>query len=219
MSSEASAAVAPRERCRVSTYSFQQLEAPVGGAGSASELLSSAWIEAEQIRERAREAGEAEGRAAGLAAARTEVDSSIAALAAALGEVAELREQLISQLEHDAAEMALGLSEQVLAGALAVQPERVIDVARNALRRVTDRHRVILVVNPADLEILSESVQTLQSELGGIETCDVQSDRRVGRGGVILRTEAGEIDARVEAGMERAREIVAEVLKGEPDDA
>jgi flagellar biosynthesis/type III secretory pathway protein FliH len=36
---------------------------------------------------------------------------------------------------------------------------------------------------------------------------------------VILRTEAGEIDARLEAGIERAREIVAEVLKGEPDDA
>jgi len=217
MSSEASAAVAPRERGRVSTYSFQQLEAPAGGAGSASDLLSSAWVEAEQIRERAREAGEAEGRAAGLAGARAEVDSSIAALAAALGEVAQLREQLISQLEHDAAEMALGLSEQVLAGALDVQPERVIDVARNALRRVTDRRRVVLLVNPVDLEVISGAVEQLKGELGGIEHCDVQSDRRIDRGGVILRTEAGEIDVSVEAQLERAREIVAETLQGPTD--
>ncbi len=56
----------------------------------------------------------------------------------------------------------------------------------------------MLVVNPDDLEMLSESVQTLQAELGGIETCDVQADRRVGRGGVIVRTDAGEIDARIE---------------------
>ena len=217
MSSEAPPSVAPGERGRVASYSFQQLEAPAGGVGTASDLLSGAWVEAEQIRARARESGEAEGRAQGMAAGRAEVDSSIAALATALAELRQLREQLISELEHDAAEMAFALSEQLLAGALDVQPERVIDVARNALRRVTDRRRVVLVVSPEDLEVLSESVQKLQSELGGIESCDVQSDRRVGRGGVILRTEAGEIDARIEPGLERAREIVAGVLKGEPN--
>jgi flagellar assembly protein FliH len=62
-------------------------------------------------------------------------------------------------------------------------------------------------------------VATLRAELGGIETCDVQSDRRVGRGGVILRTDAGEIDARVETGLERAREIVAATLKGEQNES
>jgi flagellar assembly protein FliH len=214
MSSEAPSASAPAPD-KVATYAFEQLEAPVGGAGSPADLLSSAWNEAEQIRAQARAAGEAEGRADGLAAARAEVDTALAAMASALAELEQLREQLVSELEHDAAELALRLSEQVLAGALDVEPERVLDVARNALRRVTERRHVVLVVNPADLEILSDSVATLKAELGGIESCDVQSDRRVGRGGVILRTDAGEIDARIEAGLERAREIVAATLKGE----
>ena len=74
--------------------------------------------------------------------ARAEVESAIAALATALGAFAALREELTAALEHDAAELAFKLSEQMLAGALDVQPERVIDVARNALRRVTDRRRV-----------------------------------------------------------------------------
>jgi flagellar assembly protein FliH len=55
-------------------------------------------------------------------------------------------------------------------------------------------------------------VLRLQSELGGIEHCNVQADRRVGRGGVIARTEAGEIDATIEAQLSRAREIVAAEL-------
>jgi flagellar assembly protein FliH len=203
----------------VVTYAFEQLDAPAGGAGSASDLLSSAWVEAEQIRAQARTAGEAEGRAQGLLAARAEIDSALAALAAAFADLEHVREQLVAELEHDAAELALRLSEQVLAGALEVEPERVLDVARNALRRVTERRQVILVVNPADLEVLSDSVTTLKAELGGIESCDVQSDRRVGRGGVILRTDAGEIDACIESGLERAREIIAAALKGDPDDA
>ena len=90
-----------------------------------------------------------------------------------------------------------------------MQPERVLDVARNALRRLTERRHVTLVVNPADLELVSECVEQLQSELGGIEHLDVQSDRRVGRGGVVARTNAGEIDAGIDTQLARAREIVA----------
>jgi flagellar assembly protein FliH len=82
------------------------------------------------------------------------------------------------------------------------------------MRRIADRRHVTLVVNPADLELMQESVLRLQSELGGIEHCNVQADRRVGRGGVIARTEAGEIDATIEAQLARAREIVAAELAG-----
>jgi flagellar biosynthesis/type III secretory pathway protein FliH len=55
---------------------------------------------------------------------------------------------------------------------------------------------------------MQEAVQRLQSELGGIEHLYVQSDRRVSRGGVLARTEAGEIDATIEAGLSRARDVV-----------
>ena len=194
-------------------YAFEQLESSNVVTGNAADLIEGAWVQAEQIRETARQNGYAEGHAAGFAEARAEVDSALAALATALGTFAGLREELTTQLEHDAAELAFRLSEQVLAGALDVQPERVIDVARNALRRVSDRRRVVLLVNPADLEVISGSVESLKGELGGIEHCDVQSDRRIDRGGVILRTEAGEVDVTIDSQVERAREIVAETLK------
>jgi len=201
----------------LAAYAFQQLDPPPSGVGSPHDLLASAWIQAEEIRAQARAEGEAQGRAEGLSAAHVEVASAIEALGQALAQVHETRMELIAALEHDAAELAIRIGEQVIAGVIEVQPERVIDVARNALRRVTDRRRVILVVNPADLEVLRGSVTALQAELGGIEHCDVQSDRRVARGGAILRTEAGEIDVTVDSQVERAREIVATVLKGEHD--
>jgi flagellar assembly protein FliH len=55
-------------------------------------------------------------------------------------------------------------------------------------------------------------VTRLQSELGGIEHLNVQSDRRVGRGGVLARTDEGEIDASIETQLARAREVVAAEL-------
>ncbi len=218
MSSSGPSEALTDELGRIDKYAFEQLEAPPGGFRTENDLLAGAWEQAEQIRDQARQTGDAEGRAAGFAAAQAEVESAISALNSALVATEQLCEELTSQLEHDAAELAFRLSEQILAAAIEVQPERVVDVARNALRRVTERRRVVLLVNPSDLEAIRESVPTLKAELGGIEHCDVQSDRRINRGGVILRTDAGEIDTTFDTGLLRAREIVADALKGEPDE-
>jgi flagellar biosynthesis/type III secretory pathway protein FliH len=46
----------------------------------------------------------------------------------------------------------------------------------------------------------------------------VQSDRRVGRGGVLARTEDGEIDASIETQLRRIRDLVTAELSGGDDD-
>jgi flagellar assembly protein FliH len=142
----------------------------------------------------------------------------VSALGASVQAIAELRDQVVAELEADAVEMALRLAEQILAGVVAVEPERVLDVARNALRHLADRRRVTIVVNPDDLELVNECVDSLQSELGGIEHLGVQADRRVVRGGAIARTDSGEIDAGIDVQLARAREIVAATFERESGD-
>jgi flagellar assembly protein FliH len=201
------------------SYAFRQLDAPPAGTTEGiADVLSAVRAEAEQIRAQAWAAGEAEGRAAGLAAARADAEPALAALSASAQAISELRTQVVAELEQDAVEMALRLAEQILAAVLSVQPERVIDVARNALRHLTERRRVTLVVNPADLELVSECVEQLQSELGGIEHLGVQADRRVARGGAVARTDTGDIDAGIETQLGRARELVVAALAGETHD-
>ena len=203
----------------VASYAFRQLDAPPPGTSNGiADVLSAVRAEAEQIRAQAWAAGEAEGRAAGMAAARTEAAPAVAAMTAALEAIEQLKAQMLAELEQDAVEMAIRLAEQILAGVVSVEPERVIDVGRNALRHLSERRRVTLVVNPDDLELVSECVDQLQSELGGIEHLGVQSDRRIGRGGAIARTDSGEIDSGLDAQLSRAREIVAAALARESFD-
>ena len=204
----------------VASYAFQQLDAPPpGSAEEIADVLSAVRAEADRIRAEARAAGEAEGRAAGLAAAQEAAQPALTALAAAAGAVNELRAQLAAETERDAVELAIRLAEQILAGTIAVQPERVVDVARNALRHLIDRRHVTLVVNTDDLELVSDSVESLSSQLGGIEHLSVQADRRIGRGGAIARTEAGDIDAGLPTQLARAREIAMAALSPESADA
>jgi flagellar assembly protein FliH len=212
LSSESAAAT-------IEAYTFRQLEAPIGGTvHDAADVLSAAHSEAEQIRDQARLAGEADGRAAGIAAVQAELAPAVTALTAAAAELSALRDQVIGELESDAVGLALRIAEHIVAGAVDTEPRRIVDVAGLALRRITERRHVTLVVNPADLELLTEAIPSLQSELGGIEHCNVQSDRRVARGGVLARTDEGEIDASIDTQLARVREIVAAELAGPQGD-
>ena len=115
-------------------------------------------------------------------------------------------------VERDAVMLAMEVAEKVVAGAIAVEPERVLDVVRGALRAIVERERIVILVNPEDLAIIREGLDELAGSLGGIEHVEVQEERRLGRGGAIVRTPDAEIDADLRTKLERAREaIVAEL--------
>jgi flagellar biosynthesis/type III secretory pathway protein FliH len=190
-------------------FSFEQLEPSPPPPRDASErALARALAEGEQIREQAQTEGYAEGRANGHREGLAQTTAAALAMGEALRELHELRGQMADELERDAVELALALAAKILAGALAAQPERVVDVVRGALRRVADRRQIVVLVDPQDLEVVAGAVGELQAQAGGIELCDVQADRRVGRGGAVVRTAEGEIDATVETQLERARELM-----------
>jgi flagellar assembly protein FliH len=199
----------------VSNYSFQQLESTVEAERTPQEALARAWADADAIREQARAEGEAAGRAQGIEQAKAEAASVLNGLADAVRSVEDTRDELVETLTRQAGEISLRIAEQLVGGTFAVQPERIIEVTRGALRRLADRHRVTVLVNPDDLELVAGAVQSLQMELGGIEHLDVQADRRIARGGAIAQTAYGEIDATVSAQMEAARELVESALSGD----
>ena len=173
------------------------------------DVLAEARAEAEQIREAAR----AEGYAAGRADAMASLEPALAALTQAIADV-QGRAGRAGRASSSAARSSSGcaLAEKIVGGALAVEPERVIEAVTGALRGIVERERVTVLVNPDDLEIVREAMDGLQASLGGIEHCVVEAERRVGRGGCIVRTPVGDIDARVETKLERAGEVVAAAL-------
>jgi flagellar assembly protein FliH len=195
------------------TFPLEQLEPSAPPPGDThQQILARAASEGERILDRARAQGYAEGHERGLQDGLAEITAATQALAQAVAGVQELRGQTAEQIERDAVELALALAAKIIAGTLELQPERVLDVVRGALRRVGERHRIAVLVDPADFEIVSGALPELQLQLGAIESCDVQADRRVGRGGAIVRTAEGEIDVTVQTQLERAQELALTAL-------
>ncbi len=199
------------------SYDFEQLEpSEPPPRDAAARALAEARAEAEQIREQARAQGHAEGLAAGHADGLAEILSAAGALGEALAGVSSLRDEVAETVERDAIELALELAEKVLAASLQARPELVVEVVQGALRRLNDRRRITVLVNPSDLQTVKDALGDLQTQANGIELADLQSDQRVGVGGAIVRSAEGELDASVETQLERAREVVmAELASGE----
>lgn len=219
---EREAPVGEREASALQGFGFEQLDAPPRRAPAprlsdararAAGIVAAAEAEAEQIRAAARAEGFQEGLADGRATAAEELRPAAGALVEAVGAVRELVASAAETVEAEAVTLALSIAEKVVVGSIEVQPERILDVVRGALRALVERGRLVVQVNPADLELVAGAVNELSGTLGGIEHLEVQEERRVARGGTLVRTLVGQIDATIETKLERARAALMEELE------
>ena len=215
--SNSSSAAAATVGAADDAFAFEQLEPvaveprridPQAARNEAEQILAGARQEAERIREQAY----AEGVHAGRAEAAAQVAPAVQALGEALAQVDAERHRVVAEVEEAAVGLALQIADKALTAAITAHPERVVDVVRGALRCLVDRERVTIHVNPRDLELVREAADGLARQLGGIDHIDVQEERRVQRGGAIVRSATGEIDARIETKLARARELLQEEL-------
>jgi flagellar assembly protein FliH len=198
------------------SYAFEQLEPSAPQSRDAgARLLARATAEAQELRERARAEGFEAGRLAGLEQGAGEISAAAGVFTEAARGIEALRDELSVDLEQSAIELALTLAGKILAGALEARPELVVDVVQGALRRIADRRRITVLVNPGDVERVREAVGAITSQGSGVEQCEVISEERVPLGGAVVRTSAGEIDASVHTQLERAREVMGMALDGD----
>jgi flagellar assembly protein FliH len=200
-------------------FEFAALEPPpylAGDTGSPEERLAARGVEAERR-------GFDEGLARGLAEARARAERALEAVDAAERSVAELRDRYLAGAEAAAVELAFQIAEKVIGATVAADPKAVLGVVSGALLRTTDRDHLVLEVNPGDFELVRDAAKELAARLGGINRMEVISERRVDPGGCVVRTEEGEIDARICSQLERVRQVLSEAcvpvapLKADPD--
>jgi flagellar biosynthesis/type III secretory pathway protein FliH len=106
--------------------------------------------------------------------------------------------------------LALALADKIVGAALGADPSLVREVVAGALRRATDRDRLVVELHPDDLELVGPGDDLARSL--GIQQLELVGERRVARGGCVVRTSAGEIDGRIDQQLARAEELLREAF-------
>ncbi|HSP06146.1 MAG TPA: type III secretion system stator protein SctL [Acidobacteriota bacterium] len=172
----------------------------------AREILQKAQSDAEEIIRRAveqREKEKQDGYDAGyqeglaqvtelLAKARTEYDASL------------------RNASKDMLGLAFKIAEKIIGKALELDKNLVVDIVAQALQTVRQSRQITIRVNPEDAKTLRASKETLADGLGQGRMIDVAEDKKVPRGGCIIESEIGIVEAHLQTQLERLKKVLSE---------
>ena len=142
------------------------------------------------------EKGYAEGFQAGEQTAREASAPLLEALRKAIREVSEFRETMYPKVEREMIEMIVGLTQKVIQVELAGKEDRVKEMIRLAVQSVLDRESMVIQVHPEDQKHAEHILPELQQEFHEIKNVKFEGHPSIPRGGCIVDTNFGTIEAR-----------------------
>jgi flagellar assembly protein FliH len=173
----------------------------------AATITADAATQARQIAHDARREAHDAGYADGREAVNAEMSAMLGTLRDLIDAVRGERHGLLAAAEPELVRLAVGIAERVLHQQIALDHSVVVEMARAAIARIVDRERITVRVNPSDVERMRDYRDELLA-LGDVKTMLVIEDQRVDRGGVILETDAGSIDAKIATQLAEVRKIL-----------
>lgn len=149
------------------------------------------------------------GERAGLDAGKTRAEAMLRRLAQTLDELRSLRTTLLRQTETQMVELALAIARRILRREATVDRDLLVAMARVALDRIGEEGSATIRLNPEDY---AATAQRHGDQWAGSRVT-VLADPAVPRGGCIVESEFGQVDASVEAQFDH----VAQTLLGEEE--
>ena len=116
--------------------------------------------------------------------------------------------QVIQESENALIQLALESARKIVAG-LPINEKAIDAVVREALKQVEDTAEVVIQLHPDDLALLQKHKSKLLKGEPGAGPLQFTGSAEVTRGGCLVRTRFGIIDARRETKLDQLREAIA----------
>jgi flagellar biosynthesis/type III secretory pathway protein FliH len=170
----------------------------------ARELVDTAMARVAAIEAESRTRGYDDGMRTGREAVEKELTVQVASLEELIESAREQRAKIIESAEPELLRLALSIAERVVHEKIETSPTVVVENVRQALTRLVSREVVTLRINPADLETIRTHRDALAAS-SDVEHLRIVEDQRVDRGGVVVETDAGTIDAKISTQLREVR--------------
>ena len=171
-------------------------------------MVKEAEMRVAEIEHEAYQKGYDAGREVGFKKGQSEVRRLIDRLGTIVGQAIDVREDIISASEKQMVDMILLIARKVIKDEVVERKEVVLNNIREALRRIKDRDRVDIRVNFADLELTTAHKDELIKMMESLRKVNIYEDSRIDRGGCIIETDVGSIDARISTQLKELEEAI-----------
>lgn len=165
----------------------------------------------DEVTKEARKEGFDEGREEGFKEGHLEVDRLIDRLHVMLDRAMDKRAEILEQTEAQVVELVLLISRKVVKTISENQKNVVLSNISQALRKLKTRSDVIVRVNIADLQLTTEHAKDFIDAAENAKKLSIVEDSSVDRGGCIIETDFGEIDARIQSQLHELEEKILDI--------
>jgi flagellar assembly protein FliH len=161
----------------------------------AAQIMKEAEEQAVAVRERAYQEGFNEGLKEGRRRAEEAMSKMLQNTKEILREAEAERAAIMNSTEREIVELVLETAKRVVAAELKVNPDVVVAITKEALTLVRDRPHMLVQVHPDDLETCNQARQQLEALVPDGGALRILPDIRIERGGCVIDTGQGVVDA------------------------
>lgn len=123
-----------------------------------------------------------------------------------IGELKMLKEELLKSSEKEIIGLAFLMAEKVIHKEVSADREVILSVLRDAIRNMRDNDGVRIRLNPEDYRYITEAKPDFLDNFGDIL---IEKDEKIGRGGAVIETHLGAVDARLDQQLNKIRESLS----------
>lgn len=177
----------------------------------AAKILEQANSDKSEISKKSYKEGYDKGHEDGFNAGKDEVTRLVERTHKILESVMSRREEILSETEQQIVELVILMARKVVKVLSESQKSVVMANVLQALKKVKGRGSVTLRVNLADVKLTSEHVQDFIKQVENVQGITVLEDSTVEKGGCIVETDFGAIDARIQSQLSELENKILEI--------
>lgn len=176
----------------------------------AEAIIKEAKSRKEAIEMQAYNEGLKKGQAEGQKMAIKRIDPLFDTFRNAIDEISSMRSIIIEKHQKQLLEIIFFIIEKIIHRSIQLSPDIILETVRAAGSHLMATDDIRLRLHPSDFEYIREIEKILDKKLSGKKQIHVIEDTTIDRGGIIIDTEFGEIDATIRSQIDHMKDILNE---------
>lgn len=177
----------------------------------AERIIAEAQAERDKIINESKKQGYDTGYEAGYQDGQKEAERLVERMHNILDNVMKRREEILSETEYQIVELVVLMARKVVKIISENQKTVIMNNVLQALKKVKGRGDVTIRVNLADAKLTTEHIQDFIDRVEAVKGITVVEDTTVEKGGCIVETDFGAIDARISSQLTELEQKIMEI--------
>ena len=162
--------------------------------------------------EQAKQKGYSEGFERGRREALKSAEEGVKNIFNAAESIKRFKNELYEDVKKDVVGLSLKIAETIIKSKIAADDSLLLNIIASAVNRSSDAVNFTVCLNPSDYNVLNKNPDALKDFIAKEADVNFIPDTNLPPGGVVIKTDFGEIDARISTQIERIKNMFTKVF-------